>query len=199
MKNRLLNAIANLDMVGKKILRAGIVVVFLWIGILKFFPYEADCMLPFVANSPFLSTFYHSPRHYKDHTNKEGELVFENRHWNIQNRTYHFSYELGILLISIALLVALHPWAPLQSMLGSMLVFLLSLGTLSFLFTTPESWMPHMTDDEYGFPFLSARGHLLLKDLVLMGASIITMSESAALYLKNKKNTLSNRTGEKSI
>lgn len=188
MKNNLLNTIANLDSVGKKFIRAGIVVVFLWIGGLKFFPYEADGIVPFVANSPFMSGLYNNPEQYKDHVNKEGELIAENRQWNIENNTYGFSNELGILLIGLAVLVGIHYWAPIASMFGSIFVFILTLGTLSFLITTPESWVPHLTDQQYGFPFLSGRGRLVLKDIVIMGASIITMSESAALYLRNKKN-----------
>lgn len=188
MKNTFINTIANLDKLGKKAVRAGIVIVFIWIGGLKFFPYEADGIVPFVANSPFMSGLYSTPEQYKDHVNKEGELITENRQWNIQNNTYGFANELGILLIGIGVLVGIHRWAPLESMFGSMLVFLLTLGTLSFLITTPESWVPHLTDQQYGFPFLSGRGRLVLKDVVILGASLITMSDSATLYLKNKKN-----------
>ncbi|MHC0443118.1 DUF417 family protein [Flavobacterium sp. 3-210] len=188
MKNTFINTIANLDKLGKKAVRAGIVIVFIWIGGLKFFPYEADGIVPFVANSPFMSRLYTTPGQYKDHVNKEGELITENRQWNIQNNTYGFANELGILLIGIGVLVGIHRWAPLESMFGSMLVFLLTLGTLSFLITTPESWVPHLTDQQHGFPFLSARGRLVLKDIVILGASLITMSESAALHLRNKNN-----------
>ena len=95
---------------------------------------------------------------------------------------------LGILLIGIAFLVAIHNWAPLASMIGSILVFILTIGTLSFLVTTPESWVPHLTDDQYGFPYLSGRGRLVLKDVVILGASLITMSQSARLYLQRKNN-----------
>ena len=187
MKNTLLHTIANLDKAGKLVIRAGIVIVFLWIGGLKFFPYEADGIVPFVANSPFMSRLYNNPTEYKTHMNKEGELIAENRQWNTENNTYGFSNELGILLIALGILVGIHPWAPLESMFGSIFVFILTLGTLSFLITTPESWVPHLTDQQYGFPFLSGMGRLVLKDIVIMGASIITMSESATLYLKNKK------------
>jgi reactive chlorine resistance protein C len=187
MKNSLLNTIANLDKLGKKAVRAAIVIVFLWIGGLKFFTYEADGIVPFVANSPFMSFFYDNPSEYKKYTNKEGELITKNHQWNIQNNTYSFANGLGILLIGIAFLVAIHNWAPLASMLGSMLLFMITIGTLSFLITTPESWVPHLTDQHFGFPFLSGRGRLVIKDIVIMGASIITMSESAALFLRNKK------------
>ena len=71
-------------------------------------------------------------------------------------------------------------------MIGSLLVFLMTLGTLSFLITTPESWVPNLGDTNYGFPFLSGRGRLVIKDVVILGGALITMSQSAQLYLKNK-------------
>jgi len=162
MKSIILNTVANLDSLGKKLMRAGIVIVFLWIGGLKFFTYEADGIVPFVANSPLMSFFYKTPSEYKNYTNKEGELIQKNHQWHTDNNTYAFANGLGILLIGIAFLVAIHYWAPMVSMIGSLLVFILTIGTLSFLVTTPESWVPHLTDHQYGFPYLSGRGRLVL-------------------------------------
>lgn len=188
MKNSIANFIAHLDQVGKKAVRLGIVVVFLWIGGLKFFTYEADGIVPFVANSPFMSFFYHHPDEYKRHMNKEGELIPENHQWHVENNTYGFSAGLGILLVTMAILVALYKVVPFASMIGSILIFIMTLGTLSFLVTTPESWVPHLTDHDWGFPFLSARGRLVIKDIVILGGAIITMSESAQLYLSRQRN-----------
>jgi len=187
MKTSIINFIANLDQFGKKAVRFGIVVVFLWIGGLKFFAYEADGVVPFVANSPFMSFFYHHPAEYKKHLNKEGELIAANREWNIENNTYGFAYGLGAVLVTLAVLIALYKVVPLPSMIASILIFIMTLGTLSFLITTPESWVPHLTDNDWGFPFLSGRGRLVIKDIVILGGAIITMSESAALYLQRKK------------
>jgi len=187
MKNSIINTIASLDQLGKNAIRFGIVVVFLWIGGLKFFTYEADGVVPFVANSPFMSFFYNHPDEYKSYMNKEGDLIPANHQWHIANNTYGFSAGLGIFLITLGLLVALHKVAPLASMAGSGLIFLMSLGTLSFLITTPESWVPHLTDEQWGFPYLSGRGRLVIKDIVILGGALITMSESAQLYLLNKK------------
>jgi uncharacterized membrane protein YkgB len=188
MINTFLKFTASLDQLGKKITRFGIVIVFLWIGSLKFFTYEADGIVPFVANSPFMSFFYKYPVDYKKHINKEGELVTDNHRWHTENNTYGFSKWLGVFLIMIATLVALHKVAPLASMIGSLFIILVSLGTLSFLITTPESWVPHLTDQQWGFPYLSARGRLVIKDIVILGGAIITMSESASLYLLRKAN-----------
>src|ERR1700712_4147353 len=102
MKNSIINFIANLDQFGKNAVRFGIVIVFLWIGGLKFFTYEADGIVPFVANSPFLSFCYNHPEGYKKHMNPEGELVPANHRWQEENNTYGFSTALGIFLVSMA-------------------------------------------------------------------------------------------------
>src|ERR1700744_4356165 len=62
---------AQLDRFGMALLRFGLVVVLLWIGGLKFVPYEADSIVPLVANSPAMRFFYHHPApEYKHHMNK---------------------------------------------------------------------------------------------------------------------------------
>jgi uncharacterized membrane protein YkgB len=187
MKDVIINTIASLEGLGRKAVRFGIVVVFLWIGGLKFFSYEADGIVPFVANSPFMSFFYNHPEEYIMYMNKEGEMIDANHEWHISNNTYMFSKGLGVFLITVAILVALHSVAPLASMIGSVLIFLMTLGTLSFLITTPESWVPNLGDEQYGFPYLSGRGRLVIKDLVILGGAIITMSDSARLYMKRQK------------
>lgn len=188
MRYSFLHFIANLEPFGKTAIRVGMVVIFLWIGMLKFFPYEADGIVPFIGNSPFMSFFYKHPREYVTHVNKEGELIAANREWHTNNNTYGFATGLGIFLVIIAILLSLHKLAPLASMIGSMLVFLLTMGTLSFLVTTPEAWVPNAGDANWGFPFLSGRGRLVIKDIVILGGSIIAMSESACLYLSRKIN-----------
>jgi len=186
MKNSFLTTLANLDGLGKRIIRYGTVVILVWIGALKFATYEADGITPFVANSPLMSFFYNHPSEYKAHVNKEGEFIAGNHQWHIANNTYGFSKGLGILLIGMGILVALHKVAPLLSITGSILVFIMTLGTLSFLVTTPESWVPALGDQHHGFPYLSGRGRMVVKDLLLLGGSFITMSESARYYLSKK-------------
>ena len=76
----LLSVAANLNKFGLNFLRVGIFIVFVWIGGLKFAKYEADGIVPFVANSPFMSFFYEKEApEYKQYKNKEGELVLKNR------------------------------------------------------------------------------------------------------------------------
>jgi uncharacterized membrane protein YkgB len=47
--------------------------------------------------------------------------------------------------------------------------------------------VPNLGDEQYGFPYLSGRGRLVIKDLVILGGAIIIMSDSARLYLKRQK------------
>jgi uncharacterized membrane protein YkgB len=49
---------STLDNIGIHLIRVGVAIIFIWIGALKFVPYEADSITPFVANSPVMSFFY---------------------------------------------------------------------------------------------------------------------------------------------
>lgn len=61
---------------GINFLRVAVFIVFAWIGGLKAFQYEADGIVPFVANSPMMSFFYDKKApEYKQHMNKEGAVV----------------------------------------------------------------------------------------------------------------------------
>ncbi len=86
--NLLFESAARLDRVGSSVTRIGLVVVLVWIGGLKVFRYEAEGIVPFVANSPFMSFFYRQPvGEYRQHMNREGELVPTNRQWHERNGT----------------------------------------------------------------------------------------------------------------
>ncbi len=177
---------ARMDHVGIAVTRVGLIVVLLWIGGLKAFRYEADGIVPFVANSPFMSFFYADPGHYKTHKNPEGALVPENRSWHVANRTYEFAYGLGTVIVLYGLLIGLHPWLPQAAAVGSFLVFVMSFVTLSFLITTPECWVPALGDAQHGFPYLSGAGRLVIKDAIMMGAALVTMADSAQAYLRQR-------------
>ena len=182
---------AQTDRLGVTVARIGLIVVLLWIGGLKVFKYEADGIVPFVANSPTMSFFYKYPApEYKAHMNPEGKLVPENRQWHEENRTYLFSYGLGAVIVFYGLLLCLHPWRPEFACIGSALVVIMSLVTLSFLITTPESWVPALGDTEHGFPYLSGRGRLVIKDAIMLGAALVTMADSAKAYLRRKTVTV---------
>lgn len=182
----LAEAAARADRAGAAAARLGLIVVFLWIGGLKAARYEADGIVPFVANSPVMNFLLADPGNYRPHKNPEGALVPENRAWHEANGTYRFAYGLGAVIVAFGLALCLHPWFPLAAAAGSFLIFLMSFVTLSFLVTTPECWVPPLGDARHGFPYLSGPGRLVLKDAVMMGAALVTMADSAKAYLRTR-------------
>jgi reactive chlorine resistance protein C len=186
---RALTFAASLDRIAMVLLRLGLVVVLVWIGSLKFASYEADSIVPLVSNSPVMSFFYHHPApEYKHYMNREGELIPSHREWQQSNGTYGFSYGLGIVIVSIALLIALRPIAPRASALGSLLLIFMALTTLSFLVTTPEAWVAPLGDSAHGFPYLSGVGRLIIKDSIMLGAAVVTLAEAAKAALRKDGN-----------
>src|SRR5438270_4344565 len=185
--NRLFESAARLDRMGIAVTRVGLVVVLVWIGSLKVFHYEGEGIVPFVANSPFMGFFYRQPAgEYRQHANREGELVPANREWHERNGTYLFAYGLGSVIVLYGVMIALHPWLPQVAAVGSFLVFVMSFVTLSFLVTTPECWVPPLGSPEHGFPLLSGAGRLVIKDAIMMGAALVTMADSAKAYLRKR-------------
>jgi reactive chlorine resistance protein C len=140
----------RISILGGVLVRYGLVAVIAWIGALKYTATEAARIQTFIEHSPLMSW-----------TNS----VLSER---------ALAGVLGTIEILAAVLIAVRPWLPRASAVGSALATLLFLGTLSFLFTTPG-----VADaGAGGFPGLSSLGQFLLKDLVLLGASVWTLGEA---------------------
>ena len=185
--DRLFQLAARCDRLGITVTRLGLIIVLVWIGGLKVYAYEADGIVPFVANSPFMKFFYKQPAgEYQQHKNREGEVVPVNREWHERNGTYPFAIGLGAVIVVYGVMLALHPWLPQVATLGSFLVFVMSCVTLTFLITTPECWVPSLGGPEHGFPLLSGAGRLVVKDAIMMGAALVTMADSAKAYLRKR-------------
>jgi uncharacterized membrane protein YkgB len=161
------------------LVRIAIFVVMAWIGGLKFVPYEAESIVPFVANSPVMKFFYAKPApEYKQYMNKEGELVPKNREWHQENRTYVFADALGTVIIAIGILLLLGLFSPKLGFVGALLAVGMSFVTLSFLITTPEAWVSH-------FPYLAGGGRLVVKDLIMLSGALVCLSSSAQELLRS--------------
>ncbi|WP_219095953.1 reactive chlorine resistance membrane protein RclC [Pseudomonas sp. UMAB-40] len=182
-----LRLLSKVDTFGASLMRLAIGVVFLWIGALKFVPYEADSITPFVANSPFMSFFYEHPQEYKAHLTHEGELNADKRAWQTANNTYGFSTGLGIVELLIGLLVLSNPISRRTGLLGGALAFGTPLVTLSFLITTPEAWVGALGEAQHGFPYLSGGGRLVLKDVLMLAGSLTVMADSARQLLRESR------------
>lgn len=81
MYRSILQKVVDNEHWGVYLCRISIAIVFLWIGWLKFIPYEADSIVPFVANSPFMSWLYTDPANYAQYMNGEGVLNLAHRAW----------------------------------------------------------------------------------------------------------------------
>ncbi|WP_460119178.1 reactive chlorine resistance membrane protein RclC [Pseudomonas sp. H3_G09] len=182
-----LQQLGKLDRLGIPLMRVAIAIVFLWIGALKFVPYEADSITPFVANSPVMSFFYEHPQDYKAHLTHEGELNADKRAWQTANNTYGFSTGLGVVEILIGLLVLSNRLSRRTGLLGGALAFATPLVTLSFLITTPEAWVAALGDGQHGFPYLSGAGRLVLKDVLMLAGALPVMADSARQLLTERQ------------
>jgi uncharacterized membrane protein YkgB len=130
--------------------RYGLVVVLAWFGVLKFMAYEAKGIEPLVSESPLMNWLYG---------------VFS---------VTTFSTLLGVFELAAAALLAVKPWWPRVSMLGSLLAIALFTGTISFLFSTPG-----VTEATAGgFPALSITGEFLIKDVALFGIAVWTLFDA---------------------
>jgi uncharacterized membrane protein YkgB len=126
-----------------------LVTTFLWVGALKFKDYEVENAEPLVTASPLTSRL----------RDKLG--------------AQQLARLTGVTQIALGSLIAAKPFVPRASAIGSLGAGAMMLGTLSFLVTTPEAWQ-----DGRGMPQLSMLGEALLKDTVLLGASLVTAAES---------------------
>lgn len=171
--------------------RISIFVVMAWIGGLKIYQYEADGIVPFVANSPLMSFFYakEAPE-YVALKNPEGKTVQKNIDWHKENRTYVSSYALGAVIVSIGILILLGIWNAKIGLIGGLLTVGMSIVTLSFLITTPEVYVSNLGGDfptpQHGFPYLSGAGRLVLKDIIMLAAGLMCASDSAKQIIKTQ-------------
>lgn len=172
------------DWIGLHGMRIAIAIIFLWIGGLKFAPYEADSITPFVANNPVMSLFYEHPDQYAHHLTREGELKPAERAWQTANDTYAFSRGLGTVEMMIGLLTLAGLVSRRFGLAGAALAFLTSFVTLSFLLTTPEAWVPALGDAQHGFPYLSGAGRLVIKDVALMAGAWLVLVDSVRALLR---------------
>ncbi len=179
-----LTFLASIQNLAINLIRIAIMIIFVWIGGLKFWNYEAEGIVPFVANSPFMSFFYEkNAPEYKDYKLREGEFNEIKYQWHVENNTYTFSRGLGVLIMAIGILTFLGVFFPKLGFIGAGLAVIMTIGTLSFLVTTPEVWVPNLGSGEYGFPLLTGAGRLVIKDCAILAGAIVAFSDSAKTLL----------------
>ena len=136
---------------GRIVALAGVVIPLLLIGGLKFTQFEVEALKPLIGGTPYLAWLY--------------PLLGETG----------ASYLLGVVEIATALLLIASPWSARAGLAGGALGTLTFLVTSSLLFALPV-WEPSLG----GFPALGAAGQFLIKDLALLGISLVVLGESLA-------------------
>lgn len=142
---------SKLETLGVSITRYGLVLVLLLIGFLKFTAAEAAGIQPLVAHSPLMSWLY---------------VIL-----SVQG----VSNLIGAIEITVAVLLALRPVSAKASFVGSLGSVVTFLLTTSFLLSTPGA-----VQLSHGLPVLGDAGQFLIKDVVLLGASLWTAAEALA-------------------
>jgi reactive chlorine resistance protein C len=147
------NSRTLMETVGIHVSRYGLALTLLLIGVLKFTAGEAQGIQPLVANSPLMFWLY--------------------RILSLQG----VSNLIGLIEIVVALLIALRPLSARLSFIGSIGGIITFVLTVSFLFSTRGAFQ-----FSHGFPMLGDAGQFLIKDLVLLGASMWTAAEARKAF-----------------
>jgi len=133
----------QLNRLSLKLIWAGVILVMLWIGGMKFTQIEADGIERLMTSSPFFSWIYD---------------LFS---------VLHGSYFIGIIELIAVLGLFLGGKFAWARTLGLSVAALTFLATQSFIISLPAYELSH------GFPLLTGSGQFIVKDLVLLAGCIL--------------------------
>lgn len=135
--------------VGRPVALLGVVLPLFLIGILKFTQIEVDGLKRLIGGTPWLAWMY---------------PVFGYA---------GASYLLGVVEIATALLLIASPWSARAGLAGG------ALGVLTFFVTTTMLFaLPVWEAGSGGFPWLNHTGAFLIKDVALLGISLMVVGDS---------------------
>lgn len=140
--------ILKLDKASRAIALSGVVLPLLMIGLLKFTQIEVQVLVPLISGTPWLAWLYPAL----------GETGT--------------SYLLGVVEILTALLLIVSPWSARAAIAGGLLAALIFFTTVSMMLV-----LPIWEAGSGGFPWLNFLGTFLIKDVVLLGVSLVILTE----------------------
>ncbi|HEV7320123.1 MAG TPA: DUF417 family protein [Ensifer sp.] len=142
------DTLASMVVAGRAITLAGVFLPLFLIGILKFTQIEIDALKPLISGTPWLAWLY---------------AVFG---------FAGTSYLLGVVELVTAVLFILAVWSPRAAIAAG------ALGTLTFATTVSTLVaLPIWEDASGGLPFLNGLGAFLIKDVALLGISLVVLGE----------------------
>ncbi|RUW25080.1 DUF417 family protein [Mesorhizobium sp. M4B.F.Ca.ET.215.01.1.1] len=139
----------RLAAVGRAVALSGVVLPLLLIGILKFTSIEIEALKPFVEKTPWLAWLYPA-------------FGFAGA-----------SYFLGVIELIAALLLAASFRSVWAGLVGG------AIGSITFALTASTMLaLPIWEAGSEGFPFLNGLGAFLIKDVALLGVSLVILGGS---------------------
>jgi len=154
--NSLIKALTKLGLLKEDLdyhlIRASMIVLFMFFGYQKWFPYEAEVLIPYISNAPLLSWMY---------------PVFGVR---------GASWFLGLSEWSFALLLFLGFWHKRLGILGALGSCAAFLGTITIIPFMPDGWAASAG----GFPAMAGNVPFLMKDIVLFAVSVYLLKQDVA-------------------
>lgn len=159
-RTALTSSIPKLDKASRIIALYGVVLPLLMIGSLKFTQIEVQALVPLISGTPWLAWLYSA----------FGEAGT--------------SYLLGTVEILTALLLIVSPWSARAAVAGGLLASLIFFTTVSMM-----SVLPIWEAGSGGFPWLNFLGTFLIKDVVLLGVSLVILTEGLKrlIFAQNKR------------
>jgi uncharacterized membrane protein YkgB len=130
------------------IIRASMVIIFLLFGYQKWWPYEAERLIPFISNGPLISWMYH---------------VFSHQ---------GASWVLGVSEWTFGALLLAGFWDKRLGILGAAGSTVTFAATVSIIPFMPDGW-----DPVAGFPAMTGQVPFLLKDVVLLAVSLYLLKQ----------------------
>ena len=138
----------TINRLAEKLMLAGIVLVMLWIGGMKFTQYEADGIEGLMRTSPLFSWIYD---------------VFS---------VLHGSYFIGVIELIAVAGIALLLWSKKAYLAGLAIAALTFAATQTFVLTLPAY------ETSQGFAMLTGSGQFIVKDLALLACSLILIAKA---------------------
>jgi uncharacterized membrane protein YkgB len=151
--NFIIDKLANSGLLGKDrdyhLVRASMIIIFLFFGYQKWFQYEADVLVPYISNGPLISWMY---------------PVFGIR---------GASWFLGVSEWTFGALLLAGYWNKKSGVLGALGSAATFIGTVTIIPFMPHGW----AESAGGFPAMVGNVPFLMKDVVLLAVSIYLLKE----------------------
>ncbi|WP_338586266.1 DUF417 family protein [Pseudomonas sp. MAG733B] len=159
--NALFNTLANSGLLKRDLdfhlVRASMVIIFLFFGYQKWFQYEADVLIPYISNGPLVSWMYPA--------------------FGVRGA----SWFLGVAEWTFGALLFAGFWSRKLGALGAFGSIITFLGTVTIIPFMPDGW----AESAGGFPAMVGNIPFLMKDVVLLAVSIYLLKEDVQRILFN--------------